>query len=213
MLTVICVLKSGGNYNAEWVAKLQRGVTAHLPIEHRFVCLTDMKVRCESIPLMHDWPGWWSKIELFRPGVITAPALYIDLDNVIVRDITPLTKCKHDFAMLPNFNREQYASSCVMWFGKQAPHTVYNKFRANPAGWIKHHEDKRDGPYLGDQAFISDCFGGVPRIELPKLTVVSYRKHVQKTGELPESAAMVAFGGSLKPNTINTERWLRAAWV
>ena len=31
MLTVACVLKSGGIYDASWVARLKAGVAKHLP--------------------------------------------------------------------------------------------------------------------------------------------------------------------------------------
>ncbi|MFO0270395.1 MAG: hypothetical protein ACK53W_07670 [Gemmatimonadota bacterium] len=212
MLTVICVLKSGGIYDAEWVRKLRDGVARHLGLSHRFVCLSDMDVPCERIALQHDWPGWWSKIELFRPGVVTGPTLYVDLDNLPVGDLSPLTDCPHDFAMLRNFNRPEYASSCVMWFKDKAPAQVYEKFAADPQGWMTFHVKHRDGPYLGDQAFIWDCFDrNVPFIELPALAVCSYKKDYLRLGRLPDGAAMVAFGGSMKPNTVN-HKWVRQAW-
>ena len=49
-LTVACVLKTGGCYNAEYVRRLKCGVDAHLR-GHRFVCLSDTDVPCERIPL------------------------------------------------------------------------------------------------------------------------------------------------------------------
>jgi hypothetical protein len=214
MLTVICVFKTGGEYTADHVRRLRDGVARNLKIEHRFVCLTDAPdVPCETLPLLHGWSGWWSKIELFRPGVITGPALYLDLDNVVTGDLSPLLDCPHDFAMLRNFNRPDYPSSCVMWFGGAAPAFVYEKFAADPARWIKYHVNHRDGPYLGDQAFIWDCFNRkVPFIDLPPMTVCSYKKDVLRLGELPAQAAMVAFGGSLKPWN-QKARWLREAWA
>ena len=47
---IACVLKSGGDF---------------LPAEE-FICLTDLDLDCQTLALDHDWPGWWSKIELFR---------------------------------------------------------------------------------------------------------------------------------------------------
>lgn len=89
MLTVACVLKSGGIYDATWVARLRDGVKRHLPMGHRFVCLSDVNVPCERIPLEHDWPGWWAKIELFK---LEGPVLYFDLDTAIVGDISDLAE-------------------------------------------------------------------------------------------------------------------------
>jgi hypothetical protein len=213
VIAVYCVLRSGGIYDADWVERLQRGVARNLKRKHRFVCLSDVEVPGERIPLWHHWPGWYSKIELFRPGVIEPPALYLDLDNVVVRNIDVLTRCPHDFAMLRNFNRPEYASSCVMWFGAEAPRQVYDRFVINPAYWMHYHETHRDGPYLGDQAFIWDALGReVEFLDLPRPILASYRKDIQPTGELPPETLMVAFGGSLKPNTVR-HAWLKAAWI
>jgi len=213
MLTVICVMRSGGIYNAEWVRKLRDGVARHMSLPHRFVCLSDVDVPCERIPLLHDWPGWWAKVELFRPGVVTGPTLYFDLDNLPVGDLSPLAACEHDFAMLRNFNRPEYASSCVMWFKDKAPAHVYDKFAKASDGWMTFHVEHRDGPYLGDQAFIWDCFDRkVPFINVPPLTVCSYKKDYLRLGRLPDGTAMVAFGGSYKPNTVQ-HKWVRQAWV
>lgn len=213
MLTVICVLKSGGIYDAKWVRKLRDGVARKLKGPHRFACLSDVDVPCERIPLIHDWPGWWSKIELFRPGVVSGPTLYLDLDNVPVGDLAPLASHPHDFAMLRNFNRPEYASSCVMWFLERAPAHVYDKFAARPDHWMTFHMEHKDGPYLGDQAFVWDCFDrNVPFLDLPRGVVASYRKDVMPRNALPENAVMVAFGGSLKPSNVRAG-WLERAWI
>jgi hypothetical protein len=84
--TVICVLRSGGIYGAGDVEKLRNQVARHLSLPHEFVCLSDVEVSCKRIALQHDWSGWWSKVELFRPGVIQGPTVYMDLDNVILGD-------------------------------------------------------------------------------------------------------------------------------
>jgi hypothetical protein len=213
MLTILCVLKSGGAYDAEWVAKLSRGLARHMTVPYRLRCLTDFaQVPCERIPLVHDWPGWWSKIELFRPGVIDGPTLYVDLDNLVLRCLAPLAQ-ESDFAMLHNFHRSDHASSAVMWFKQSAPHHVYEKFAANPVGWIAHHEKARDGPYLGDQAFIWECFGrDVPFIKTTKKAVLSYKCNIKQLGYLPPGVLIVAFGGSHKPNNA-PEHWVREAWA
>jgi len=147
--------------------------------------------------------------------VVEPPALYIDLDNVIVGDLSPLMNFQHDFAMLRNFNRPAYPSSCVMWFGKPAPSVVYEKFAANPQHWMDYHEKVRDGPYLGDQAFIWDALGrNVPFIDIPRRVIASYRKDVMARfgGRLPDETIMVAFGGSFKPSTVR-HSWLKRAWA
>jgi hypothetical protein len=214
VLSVYCVLRQGGGYDPSWVAKLKRGVEKHLPIPHRFVCLSDVPVPCERIALKHDWPGWWSKVELFREGVVDPPALFFDLDNVVIRDLTPLTDLPYDFAMLRNFTDAQHASSCVMWFGAAAPAHVYEKFAADPQGWIRWHKQMRKGGYLGDQAFIADAVGShLSLIDIPRFTVASYRYDLMKRGKIPAETVMIAFGGPIKPDTVPPQKWLEEAWA
>jgi hypothetical protein len=84
-LTVACVYRSGGRfYSTRYVEVLRNMVKRNLSLPHRFVCLTDVEdVPCERIPLVANWPGFYSKIELYRPGLFKGPVLYFDLDTVI----------------------------------------------------------------------------------------------------------------------------------
>ena len=92
-MIVACVLRSGGIYSPEWVRKLRDGVARQFTVPHRFVCLSDVDVSaiCERIPLVEDWPGWWSKIELFRSGLFDDTVLYFDLDTVPVGSLDAMT--------------------------------------------------------------------------------------------------------------------------
>lgn len=210
-LEIFCVLRSGGDYDAGWVRRLRDGVARHLSLPHRFACLSDVDVPCERIPLVHDWPGWWSKLELFRPGVVTGPALYLDLDTVIVGDFAKLAATSLDFAMLelkPDWGNA-LGQSGVMWF-RRPQHQVYDRFAVAPEGWMQYHAARVKHRYAGDQAFISDCFGGRP----PKLefdgTIRSYKRHCRHG--LPEGTAIVAFHGRPRPNQVGDE-WVRRAWM
>jgi hypothetical protein len=209
MFDVICVLKSGGIYNAEWVRKLRDGVARNLSIPHRFRCLSDVDVPCERIPLEHDWKAWWSKIELFRPGVITGPTIYFDLDTVITGSLDGIETLPYDFAALRNFHVPEMIGSGVMWF-RDVPHWVYERFSAHPDDFMLYHEIFRDGPYLGDQAFIWDSLDR----DVDKLTdsftrIRSYKYHC-KAG-LPEGTSVVCFHGEPRPPEVKTD-WMREHW-
>jgi len=68
---IVCV-KHGTKYGDEWVINLRRMVSRHLPIPHEFVCITDKPVPdVECIPLDTNLAGWWAKLYLFKPGVLT----------------------------------------------------------------------------------------------------------------------------------------------
>ena len=207
MFTVACVLKSGGIYDAEWVSKLQRAVARNLSRPHRFVCLSDVDVPCERIPLKHDWPGWWSKIELFS-GAVEGPFLYLDLDTAITGPLDGLSNLDSDFAMLRSFANPNMPASGVMWVRK-VPTQIYTKFAKQPDAYIAHYQRMQNGAYLGDQAFIADT---VPKIDF--LTdmfagITSYKLH-HKTKLLP-GTSIVCFPGDPKPTEVDAE-WLLEAW-
>ncbi len=211
MFTVICVLRSGGTYDAEWVRKLRDGVARNLKRPHAFKCLSDVEVPCERIPLQHDWPGWWSKIELFRPGVITGQTLYFDLDTVITGPLEVSPRAP-DFATLESFWTPEMIGSGVMWFsGDNVPHKVYEKFAKQPQAYIRHHERNADGTYVGDQAFIWDALNReIEHINGYLPGIKSYKMHCSK--HLPSDARVVCFHGRPKLTEVDHD-WIRHHWA
>jgi hypothetical protein len=146
---VACVLRSGGHYDVEYVERLYRDVRWHTPAA-RFVCLSDVDVPCERIPLIHDWPGWWAKIELFRPGLFHGPVLYLDLDSLVVGDVTPLFRKR--FTALADFYRPSsgIGSGVMAWEGDMSH--LYHTFRETPDIWQNHCTSRE---CWGDQGFIA----------------------------------------------------------
>lgn len=156
MITVACVLRSGGDYTPEYVERLAAGVQAHSP--WRFVALADCPLDCETIPLDHDWPGWWAKVELFRPGLFSGPVLYLDLDTVVTGELAALMSVRHRFTMLSDFFKPQYPASGVMaWDGDWS--AIYTTFSAAPA---RHMARSRTRDCWGDGGFIARHLGVTP---------------------------------------------------
>lgn len=209
-MDVISVLRSGGGYDAEWVRKLKDAVARHMSHPHRFRCLSDIEVP-DRIPLEHDWPGWWAKIELFRHGVIEGPTLYLDLDTVVVGALDDAFKVPVDFAMLRNFWNPNMVGSGVMWFsGEKVPTGVYTKFARQADAYIKHHERNRSGPYVGDQAFTWDALNReVNYINDYLPGIYSYKFHC-KNG-LPSDARIVCFHGKPKLPDVDAP-WIKENW-
>jgi hypothetical protein len=206
MLKVLAVCKSGAEYDYEWVRKLRDGVSRNLTIPHEFKCLSDIDVP-GRIPLKHKWPGWWSKIEMFRE--VTGPTLYLDLDTVVTGNIDHLTKTE-GFTAIRNFHDPKMIGSAVMWF--QGPmKQVYERFCEKPFKWIEYHERKRNGPYLGDQAFIWDSLGkNVQTFDMEKAGIRSYKFHCKQG--LPEGTNLVCFGGQPKATEVKAD-WLERHWT
>ena len=156
MITVACVLRKGGKvgYDASWVEKLQNSVTRNLTIPHRFVCFSDCDIPCERIPLQYNGLGFWSKIELFRPGVLTGPVLYIDLDTVICNNFDQVVNQLIDqkFVMLHETDKNVVSSAILWWHGDQSH--LWNLWLTKSSTEWK--DQYCTMPRYGDQAFIED---------------------------------------------------------
>jgi hypothetical protein len=230
-ITVACVLRSGGVYDAEWVAKLQRGVARHLSLPHRFVAFSDVDVPCERIPLRYDWelltkdkprkhnwavaPKWWSKIELWRPGALPTneTILYLDLDSIITGSLDAIASYPHRFTMAADPWRADtdlpYCSAVMAWRGDYS--IIFDKFAADPDG-IAHRYDV-DEPHrgrIGDQAFIEDTVQADTFRKLMGPVIASYKCDNLQSGP-PRNAAVCMFHGLPKMNQITTG-WVPELW-
>lgn len=202
MLTVACVLKSGGIYDASWVTPLKNGVAKHLPIEHRFVCLSDVEVPCERIPLEHDWPGWFAKIELFK---LSGPLLYFDLDSAIVGDLSDIAGAVTGpgLTTLEDFYRPGGIGSGVMAWG-ETQLSLYYLFLNSPQKWMKACGGGGDQSYI-ERVRISDKW----QAKLPG-QIVSYKVHCQNG--IPPDARVVCLHGRPKFADMPANDPVRVAW-
>ena len=199
MITVATVLKSGGDFDRRWVWALKRGLARHLA-DYEFVCLTDdMSVEPYwRIPLVHNWPGWWSKFELFRPGLFTGRVLYLDLDTLVVGDLSDIASYAGRFAMLSDFYQPRMAASGVMAWEAGAGDELYRQFA-------------RRGPRGGrSDPFYSKVLGKVDRLQdLYPGQLVSLKKHAR--GGAPAGARLVCGHG--RPRLSDRKAgWAYEAW-
>ncbi|MGV8839528.1 MAG: hypothetical protein ACWA6X_04405 [Bauldia sp.] len=227
-LTFLCVLRAGRKYNAEHVARLAASVARNCTLPHRFVALSDVDVPCERIPFAHDWPTWWSKLELFRPGVAdpTGLNIYIDLDVLIVGNLDAFASHPHTFSMMRDeWYRKRTNSSVMAWRGDRSfiydamvrhPHRyrlMFNKYLGTATGWFgeqaltEHVLRSRKVPV--DR--IDDLFPGC------NLTIRSLPRGERKTVDEAqmERALFVSFQGLVpKPGSARQEdsEFIRQYW-
>ncbi len=182
---------------------------------HTFLCLTDLDPEMfnrdfiEIVKLRHDWPGWWSTVELFRPDIFEDgdQVLYFDLDTIITRDISAFDGAIDcDLLMLRDFYRPttHMGSGMMGWTAGQFT-DLYKLWR---------HTANRESPIWrrGDQAFIQKVTDP-KRIrywqdEFPD-KVVSYKIHC-KDG-LPPKAHVVCFHGKPRPSDL-VDPWIIDRW-
>lgn len=201
--TVACVLRSGGVFDAAWVDRLRRQVDEHLQPDY-FECLSDTEVSCGWLPLVHNWPGWWSKAELFRPGLFDGPVLYFDLDSVLVKpfDPTPLF-CSDMLMMLDDFFCPQRPASGVMtWTPSETTERIYRDFAADPEAGMRTRYG--DGGFIGQFRHdrLQRCLPGV---------FGSYKADRLQHG--PRGFAHVSCHGRPKMHELPDGHWMHKAWI
>jgi hypothetical protein len=131
MDTVACVLWVGNfksrNYTPDWVYRLKEGVGQHLSRPHRFVCLSNVEVPgVEVIPLVHNWRGWWSKIELFGSHHLGSRVLFLDLDVLVTGSLDELLDHPAPMVLCPG-NKDIYQTSCFVWSPPEG-HEIYDEY-------------------------------------------------------------------------------------
>lgn len=218
MITVACVLKTGVFknrnmsivYKPEHVQWLAKQVKRHLGFKHRFICLSDVIVPgVQTIKLENDWPGWWSKIELFNPENGLENCLYLDLDTVIVgclKDIcrATLSPGRPGFSILRNISHGAGVGSGMMAW-KNCPFFLYNVFKQNPEKFMHDYTVPRR---WGDQGFIQDRMAIISEVcgqtqffqdACPPGQLVSWKHDMRPEARPDKDARVVIFNGLPKP--------------
>jgi len=192
-LTIATVLQCGGEYVERHVHALRDQCKKHIPWAD-FVCLSDGHPECETIPLVNDYPGWWSKMELFK---LNGPILYMDLDTVVYGSCDHwLHQIENErFVILRNISRDPkdpnpaFGSGIMYWSGDMS--WVYDKYLEK--GCPTEYRG-------GDQKFIEDHFeGDFSYFQSYTDDIVSYKQKI-RTGEFPvHNASIVYFHGRPRP--------------
>lgn len=208
-MTQVCtVLRSGGDYTLEHVYAIKRMLNRHLP-EHTFMCLTDTPGSpwFWFRPLEHGYPGWWAKLELCRPD-IEGPLLYLDLDTVVVGDITRLCGHEQSWAMRDVYRgrRNPYAlQSCLMWLTEADRARVWGAWWTRPDEWMR---------MPGGDQMVYECALSrrVGYWQDREWGVYGYKTDLDDPETLPDDAAVICFHGQPRPWD-TTHEWVRDAWA
>lgn len=199
MLNIWCVL-NGTKYQNSDVHILKAMCERHAP-EHRFYCLSDRPVSgVECVIPEENWPGWWSKLLLFKYA--KGQCLYLDLDTVIVGDLTPLVS---DNLSLPKnwalSGHGGWQSSVMSWCGDYP--ALYSEF--DPEA-LAEPVNGNCGAYeglWGDQEYITRTIGDNA---IPMKGVYSYKYHCRNG--LPGDARVICFHGNPKPSEVS-DSWVK----
>lgn len=204
MVSVACVLRSGGEYTPEHVRALRAQVARCWPRGEplRFVALSDLKLDLPGVedrPLMSRWPGWWSKLELFsgaQDGL--GDILYFDLDTIIVGSLAQVASI-NKLTMLADFYRTDRLQSGMMFLPAVARPEACAAWLEGPQEHMRRF--KGDGQFLD---YVWHTKATTWQQEIPG-QVVSFKVHVRKLRRIPDAANVICFHG--KPRPWETPLW------
>ena len=228
-LTVACVYRTGGKlYSPRYVEILQAMVRRHLTVPYTFVCLSDdPNVPCTRIPLLMGWPGFFSKIELFRPGLFAGPVLYFDLDTVIHGPVDALAELAYTvpFGCVSDPLGGHFNSSVLMFnidcsfvFRRFQKTGFFDRRIRRHAYWQLKHLGLEHlvsvGSSYGDQGFTEMCLkeAGIQVTHVDQVlpgTFTILNQSASSEREPPGSVCMLM--GRPKPHEIPTG-WVPMRW-
>jgi hypothetical protein len=211
---VVLCMKWGTKYGPEYVNRLYAMVARHLRGPFRFVCLTDRRdgvrgeVECLPIPDLALPEGiperGWKKLTTFEADLhgLRGTALFLDVDVVIVDDITPFFEHPGEFLIIHDWKRPWRVtgnSSVYRWrLGAHAD--VLATFRAEQAS-IR-------ARLRNEQAFLSEVLHGQGKLSYwPAEWCRSYKYHCippwptnyWRTPVPPAGTRIVVFHGEVNP--------------
>lgn len=127
--TIVTVLRSGGDFQLSDVTLIANRIISLWQSEEKpkIICLTDIVKNpvdfgnFELIPLMNDFPGTWSRIDLYGPGMkMYRPFLYMDLDTAVIKTVEHLFDLvkgrENDFIPLEDFWQPSEFATGLVWF-------------------------------------------------------------------------------------------------
>lgn len=211
--SVAIVMRQGPEYrpeHARWIARQVRRAT-----DAPLICLSDAEIGdgVERVPLVCSWPGWWAKMEMFRPE-IRGDLFYLDLDTVITGSLAGLVDRGRTTILRDFYIGGDALQSSVMYLTEADRRRVWSAWSKEPEVWMKRCHGR------GDQAMLEFVLGDCDRWQdVAPGRLVSYKAGIRKAGrsDPPPGADMVIFHGDPRPWRIFSWKrpatWRRAAWV
>lgn len=161
-----------------------------------------------TIPLLFDWPGWWSKLELCRPD-IPGDVFFMDLDTVVLSGVEAFATRPRATTFLSDFYRPTLLQSSVMYLTAADRAYIWKRWTNDPAGHMAFYATQRPG-LNGDQNFMNGVLGSkVARWQDdPTTPVCSYKVDMIRRGHKP-TAGLIVFHGRPRPWDVDPATWNR----
>lgn len=209
-------------YGPDHVNRLRNMVRRNLKLDHEFCCITDDSSGIEKdiriVPLWDDLRHMgrcYVRLKAFSEEmreVIGERFVSIDLDAVIVRDITPVLDRNEDFVIWGDVARNTPYNGSMWMMNAGARKQVWEDFDPETSPGL----GKKRGYIGSDQAWMAVCLGAGESKWGQRDGVYSFRRHIlprrrnlplgllrrrcPKGVNLPEPARIVFFHGHFDPS-------------
>ncbi|HEY6087236.1 MAG TPA: glycosyltransferase [Burkholderiaceae bacterium] len=211
--TILC-MKWGSKYGPEYINRLYGMVRRHLRGEFRFVCLTDQRegiraeVQCLPIPDLALPAGiperGWKKLTSFEADLhgLTGTALFLDIDIVIVDDITPFFEHPGEFLIIHDWKRPWRIT------GNSSVYRFELGAHADALAYFRNHVEEVRANFRHEQAFLSDFIHRQGKMAYwPADWCVSWKYHciprlptnLWRSPRIPAGARILIFHGVMNP--------------
>ncbi|MEB3332729.1 MAG: hypothetical protein VKI83_09605 [Synechococcaceae cyanobacterium] len=219
---ILCI-KWGSKYDAEYVNRLNRMCGRHISPPYRLVCFTDNPAAIDAdiqvLPLPElgcdppqGTPGQWRKLGLWGAELhgLQGPALFIDLDSLIVDDLDPYFSYGEadDVILEHNWARplSGLGQTSVFRFRIGSHPEILERFRSNPQAIGER--------FRYEQHFVTDCLGPALRF-WPSGWTRHFRLHCLgpdplrfvRPARLPRGSRIITFPGGPNPSEAREGRW------
>jgi hypothetical protein len=208
-------------YTAEHVNTLQRMIARHYHKRHKFICVTDDSagIRAKTLPLWNqcrDLGGCFNRLYTFSPEMrelLGRRFVCIDLDCVIVDDITPLFDWDDEF-IINSYNPlsgkapDQYYNGGMYMMTAGARRRVWEEFIKDPAEARRRIQNSPELCIGSDQAWIRLCLDKGEARWGNQDGVYEAR---QVRANLPENARIIFFAGARDPSQ-RSYPWVIKHW-
>jgi hypothetical protein len=215
-------------FEARTVIVLRNMIARHYAKPHRFVCVTDDATGLgdvETLPLWSDHatvvsphgthqPSCYRRLKAFSPEArdwFGDRFVSLDLDTVIVGDVTPLFDRTEDFIIWKEQDPRSFYNGSMWMMTAGARRQVWDQFDPKTSPTTA----KAAGRFGSDQGWLSYCLGPNEAKWTQADGVYSYRLDIQQRGgKLPKDARITMWHGGTDPWSKEAQRldWVRAAW-
>lgn len=201
-------------YSKDWVDRLYNSACRNISIPIRFVCLSnDIESQdYEVIPLTTNSWGWWNKIDMFRANLFKGPCLYLDIDNIICKNITDaISKLPQDKLLMPVEPHNNILNSSVMFWNGDYSH-IYQHYIGNQYKVVDQYKTPTVRNHtIGDQAYIKDMTEVAVFDDYVPDNFFGWKHHI--AGERIDDPSILVFTGTEKPSNNLDLELVQQNWI